>query len=278
MQRAPDKSLYERLGGKPAIQAVVDDFIGNVAADSRINGFFAQSDIPRLNRLLVEQICAATGGPCQYSGRDMRTAHADMGITEQHFNALVEDLVASLDKFNVPEREKNELLGALAAMKGEIVGDRARGIRNDGEIALPNDYRSWPVFLKDVQRPDLKQVRDIYINARGLKSSRPFPYGTVMVMELYSVRTDAEGKPLLDASGRLQKASLSKVFVMEKGPGWGQAVKPELRTGEWVYAAFDASGKSLGPDVTACRACHVPLQSTDFVARVAEFEAGKVRR
>lgn len=118
---APQKNLYERLGGKPAIQAVVDDFIGNVAADTRINGFFANTNIPRLNTLLVNQICQATGGPCKYEGHSMKAAHAGMGVTDAHFNALVEDLVKSLNKFNVPEKERNELLTALAAMKGDIV-------------------------------------------------------------------------------------------------------------------------------------------------------------
>lgn len=122
MQPAPQKSLYERLGGKPAIQAVVDDFIGNVAADPRINGFFANTSIPRLNSMLVSQICEASGGPCKYTGRDMKSAHTGMGVTDGHFNALVEDLVKSLNKFNVPEKEKNELLAALASMKSDIVG------------------------------------------------------------------------------------------------------------------------------------------------------------
>jgi hemoglobin len=122
MQAAPQKSLYERLGGKPAIQAVVDDFIGNVAADNRINGFFASTNIPRLDSMLVDQICEATGGPCQYTGRDMKSTHAGMGVTDAHFNALVEDLVKSLNKFNVPEKEKSELLTAIASMKGDIVG------------------------------------------------------------------------------------------------------------------------------------------------------------
>lgn len=117
----PQKSLYERLGGKPAIQAVVDDFIGNVAADNRINSFFANTNIPRLNTMLVNQICQATGGPCKYEGRSMKTAHAGMGVSDMHFNALVDDLVKSLNKFNVPEKEKNELLTALASMKGDIV-------------------------------------------------------------------------------------------------------------------------------------------------------------
>jgi hemoglobin len=116
-----DASLYERLGGKPAITAVVDDFVGNVAADKRINGFFAKANVPHLKAMLVDQICEASGGPCKYTGRDMRSAHAGMGVGEADFNALVEDLIKTLDKFKVPAREKNELLGALGSMKKDIV-------------------------------------------------------------------------------------------------------------------------------------------------------------
>ncbi len=115
-------SLYERLGGKPAITAVVDDFIGNVAGDTRINKRFADTNIPRLKTMLVDQICEASGGPCKYTGRSMRDAHTGMKITDAEFGALVEDLVKSLDKFKVPAKEKNELLGALGSMKGDIVG------------------------------------------------------------------------------------------------------------------------------------------------------------
>jgi len=122
MKPMQQKSLYDRLGGQGAIVAVVDDFVGNVAADNRINKFFAKTDIPRLKRLLVEQICAGTGGPCTYTGRDMKTAHGGMGITDAQFNALVEDLVKTLDKFKVPDKEKGELLGILGPMKPSIVG------------------------------------------------------------------------------------------------------------------------------------------------------------
>jgi hemoglobin len=118
---AKQKSLYERLGGKDAITAVVDDFVGRVAADTRINGFFATTDIPGLKRNLVNQICAASGGPCTYTGRDMKTAHRGMGVTNAHFDALVGDLVATLNKFKVPEQEKNELLAALGPMRKDIV-------------------------------------------------------------------------------------------------------------------------------------------------------------
>lgn len=118
------KSLYQRLGGKAAITAVVHDFVGTVAADKRINAFFAKTDIPRLKRLLVEQICAGSGGPCKYTGRDMKTAHRGMGVRGRDFDALVEDLVKSLDKFKVPKREKAELLAILGPMRGDIVTKR----------------------------------------------------------------------------------------------------------------------------------------------------------
>lgn len=118
---AVEKSLYDRLGGKTAITAVVDDFVGRVAADNRINGKFANANIPRLKSMLVDQICQASGGPCTYTGRDMKSTHAGMGVSSSDFDALVGDLVATLNKFKVPEREKNELLGALGPMKGDIV-------------------------------------------------------------------------------------------------------------------------------------------------------------
>jgi len=118
---AAEKSLYDRLGGKTAITAVVDDFVGRVAADTRINGKFANANIPRLKSMLVDQICQASGGPCTYTGRDMKSTHAGMGVSSGDFDALVGDLVATLNKFKVPEREKNELLGALGPMKSDIV-------------------------------------------------------------------------------------------------------------------------------------------------------------
>ncbi|MGC4098717.1 MAG: group 1 truncated hemoglobin [Nitrospira sp.] len=86
---AANKSLYERLGGQGAIQAVVTKFISNVGGDKRINGYFATTDLKKLNKLLVEQVCMATGGPCSYSGRDMKTTHKGMKVTDAAFGALV---------------------------------------------------------------------------------------------------------------------------------------------------------------------------------------------
>jgi hemoglobin len=117
------KSLYDRLGGKDAITAVVKDFVEErVAKDNRINAFFKNSDIPGLETKLVDQICEASGGPCKYTGKDMKTAHTGMKVTDADFNALVEDLKASLDQFKVPAKEQGELIGALAPMHDDIVG------------------------------------------------------------------------------------------------------------------------------------------------------------
>jgi hemoglobin len=115
------RSLYDRLGGKPAITAVIDTFVARVAADTRINKKFARTNIPRVKTMLVDQVCAETGGPCTYSGRSMKDAHRNMKVTEGEFNALVEDLKATLDQFKVPAKEQNELLTALGSMKGDIV-------------------------------------------------------------------------------------------------------------------------------------------------------------
>ncbi|MEP7271914.1 MAG: group 1 truncated hemoglobin, partial [Acidobacteriota bacterium] len=118
---AQEKTLFERLGGKPAIVAVVDEFTARCVSDARINKKFAKSDAPRLKAMLVDQICAASGGPCKYEGRDMKTAHKSMGVTDGEFGALVENLVAALDKFKVAQREKDDLLHLLSPMKPSIV-------------------------------------------------------------------------------------------------------------------------------------------------------------
>jgi hemoglobin len=121
---ASGKSLYERLGGYGAITAVVDDFVGNVARDRRINRFFANTNIPRLKALLVQQICQATGGPCFYVGRDMKSAHRGLGISGRHFNALVQDLGKTLKRFKVPAREQKELVAILAPLRKDVVERR----------------------------------------------------------------------------------------------------------------------------------------------------------
>lgn len=116
-----DAKLYDRLGGKDAIDAVVNDFVSEVAADNRINAAFANADVPHLKQMLVEQICEASGGPCKYTGKDMKTVHQGMNIKQSDFDALVEDLKKSLDKFHLQPKEQQDLLNLLAPMKGDIV-------------------------------------------------------------------------------------------------------------------------------------------------------------
>ena len=137
-------SLYQRLGGLDAISAVVNDFRDRVAKDGRINQKFARTDLGRLTTMLVDQVCAATGGPCHYSGRDMKEAHARMGVTSGEFGALVEDLVATLNAFKVGKSEQDELLGMLGPMKSEImeVDSDATG------TPLPASYKAAPAMVK----------------------------------------------------------------------------------------------------------------------------------
>lgn len=111
-------SLYWRLGGRDAITAAVDETIRISKADPRLAGRLSGG----CRSKLIEQLCAATGGPCTYTGRDMKTTHTGMKITEAEFGAVAQNLVSVLDAFKVPEKEKNELVGLIAPMQGVIVG------------------------------------------------------------------------------------------------------------------------------------------------------------
>jgi len=114
-------SLYERLGGINAITAVVENFRDRVAGDTRINQKFAQTDLGRLRKMLIDQVCEAAGGPCRYTGRSMKDAHKGMKVTSGEFDALVQDLVASLNQFKVGKKEQDEVLGVLGPLKTDIV-------------------------------------------------------------------------------------------------------------------------------------------------------------
>ena len=118
------KSLYHRLGGYDAIAAVGDDFIGRLANDTQLSRFLvglSADSKKRLRQLVVDQLCEVTGGPCIYIGRSMKASHAGLGITESDWQATVKHLAASLDKFKVPQKEKDELLAAASSLKGDIV-------------------------------------------------------------------------------------------------------------------------------------------------------------
>ena len=122
---AQEATLYKRLGGYDAIAAVTDDFLGRLAADAQIGRFFKGHSTDSLKRIrgdVVDFLCGATGGPCTYHGRDMKTSHTGLKITEEDWNVSVKGLVATLEKFNVPAKEKDEVLKAVAGLKGDIGG------------------------------------------------------------------------------------------------------------------------------------------------------------
>jgi len=120
-----EPSLYRRLGGREGIKGVVDEFAAVLVADPRVNARFKDMKAPDVERFktnAADQVCAAAGGPCSYLGKDMKSAHKGMKITEAEWNATVEDLVKAMDKKGVPKKEQQELLGLLGPMKADIVG------------------------------------------------------------------------------------------------------------------------------------------------------------
>ena len=153
--RAP-ASLFDRLGGKPAIAAVTDELIARIGADARIRFRFLNTDLGKLDTLLVEFVCMATGGPCKYTGQDMETSHAGMELVDEEFTALVEDLTGALDKFKVPAREKGELLGALGPLQPQIVTPPSR-LKPVDEAAIAK-ATAVAVRLTDGNATDLMQA------------------------------------------------------------------------------------------------------------------------
>jgi hemoglobin len=119
-----EKTLYQRLGGYDALAAVTDDFIGRLATDPTESRFFqglSTDSKQRIRQHIVDFLCQATGGPCVYKGRDMKTTHAGLGITQADWDISVKLLVATLDKFKVPEKEKTDVLNAVSGLKKDIV-------------------------------------------------------------------------------------------------------------------------------------------------------------
>ena len=118
------KSLYARLGGYDAIAAVTDDFVGRLIADKRFTRFFvgqSEDSIKKIRMHVINLICEATGGPCNYTGRSMRASHHGLGITGEDWDESVKHFVATLDKFKVPKAEKDELLAIVGPLKKDIV-------------------------------------------------------------------------------------------------------------------------------------------------------------
>ena len=120
------KTLYERLGGQPAVRAVASQLVDRILADARVNKWFAHAATSPANTeaykaKLADFICQSTQGPCKYTGMDMSAAHKGRGVTGEAFDAVVEDLVAVLNDLKVPAKEKADVLGLLGPLKTVIV-------------------------------------------------------------------------------------------------------------------------------------------------------------
>jgi len=118
------ETLYKRLGGYDAIVAVTNDFLGRLATDKSLSRFFvgvSDDSKMKISAHIVNLVCKVTGGPCTYTGRDMKTSHTGLGITEADWNTMAGHFVATLNKFNVPKKEQDELLAIVATTKKDIV-------------------------------------------------------------------------------------------------------------------------------------------------------------
>ena len=134
------KSLYDRLGGGDAINALTESWVARVGGDDRANGKFARTDIERLKKEVADQLCEATGGPCAYTGRSMRETHAGMKTTAGEFDVVMQHLEATLDELNIPKTEQDELVDLLRPMRDDIVEVESP----ETGTPLPDSYQAAP--------------------------------------------------------------------------------------------------------------------------------------
>ena len=140
MTTTQTKSLYDRLGGADAINALTESWVARVGGDDRANGKFVRTDIERLRKEVVDQLCEATGGPCTYTGRSMLETHAGMKVTAGEFDVVMQHLDATLDELNVPKTERDELVSLLRPMRNDIVEVESP----QTGTPLPDSYQAAP--------------------------------------------------------------------------------------------------------------------------------------
>ena len=133
-------SLYDRLGGGDAINALTESWVARVGGDDRANGKFARTDIDRLKKEVVDQLCEAVGGPCTYTGRSMAETHRGMQTTAGEFDVVMQHLDAALDELRVPGAEQAELVGLLMPMRDDIVEVESP----ETGTPLPDSYQAAP--------------------------------------------------------------------------------------------------------------------------------------
>jgi hemoglobin len=117
----PGNNLYQRLGGEQGVDRLVEELLDEVYADRRIAFLFEDSNRANLHSVIVEQICAESGGPCTYQGLDMRAAHSGLDIRHDEFDAFVENLIVAMERIGVPTPAQNRLLAIFAPMREKVV-------------------------------------------------------------------------------------------------------------------------------------------------------------
>ncbi len=136
-------------------------------------------------------------------------------------------------------------------------------------VGLPADYKTEYVRYATVDREDLKQVRDLYASRTALAAAQAtgvLPSGTTLILEIYGAQLDAAQNPVKGADGRMRKAALANVFVMEKRTGWGAQYPADMRNGEWEYARFTPAGvRHDDRNMTACFQCHTRVAASDYL-------------
>jgi hemoglobin len=134
------KSLYDRLGGLDAINALTEAWVARVGGDDRANGKFVRTDIPRLMKEVADQLCEVTGGPCTYTGRTMRETHTGMGTTAGEFDVVMQHLRGALDELSVPKTEQDELVDLIMPMRDDTVEVESP----ETGTPLPDSYQAAP--------------------------------------------------------------------------------------------------------------------------------------
>jgi plastocyanin len=154
----------------------------------------------------------------------------------------------------------------------------APGNAGPDKISFPASWQSH-VMYTTVDRADSKQYRELYASSKeaveAMKAGKPLPHGTVLTLVQYKAQVDAQGNPVKGANGRFMKGDLVAFTVMEKRPGFGAEYPPELRNGDWEYAAFSADGKlNEKANYKGCFQCHKPHEAQDFVISLASVKGG----
>ena len=134
------KSLYDRLGGLDAITAVTESWVARVGGDDRANGKFVRTDIDRLKKEVIDQLCEATGGPCSYTGRTMQETHDGMAVTAGEFDVVMQHLDATLDELDIPKPDQDELVALIMPMRDDIVEVESP----QTGTPLPDSYQAAP--------------------------------------------------------------------------------------------------------------------------------------